>query len=37
MAPRKFTPEFTRRVHCEFEAGGKKGAAICRGVLGLRQ
>jgi transposase-like protein len=30
MTPRKFAPEFKKRVVCEFEAGEKKGATICR-------
>lgn len=30
MTPRKFAPEFKKRVVVEFEGGEKKGAEICR-------
>ena len=30
MTPRKFTPEFKKRVVLEFEAGERKSADICR-------
>lgn len=30
MTPRKFSPEFKKRVVLEFEAGEKKSAQLCR-------